>query len=883
MPNYILYRVDRVTRGGGLCVYAKSNLNLEILKDSSFCCEQLWIKLTLKKKKVAIGVIYRPPSTDIPQFLNEFEDILGKIYPVVDEVICAGDFNIDLLNLNSKVTDSFTEILESFKLKQIMDCPTRISKSTSTLLDLIIMNEKILINKGTFDTNGTSDHLGVFCEVALCDNIQNNNKIIYRNFSNFDDNAFQMDLFSVPFYNIFDFDSVDDKVDYFVRSLIDLFDRHAPIRVARISKPMSPWLTGTIELMIKIRNNALNKYKRTKSDIHLRFYRDMRNYVNKAIKREKRAYFLHKFNSIDNKNSKETWKVLKVNSCLPGGTRVIPEQLRNPDAINDYFINSVITDSSVDDFLKFYKNSQTLVNKFCFKEVDELFIFNTIIKIKTNAVGSDDLNIKLIRLCCPHVIPYITHIINFCLINSVFPTAWRGALVHVLPKKPSPTEYKDLRAISILPTLSKILERAMELQLKEYLDRKTLLPKFQSGFRKNYSCTTALLSVVDDIVKQTDIGNCTVLILLDLSRAFDTINHDLLLSILKYIGISDKANDLIENFLKNRTQQVVLDNNLKSNVLSLKFGVPQGSILGPLLFNIYSANLITSCQYCKVHCYADDTQLYYSFPFEKLDVASALVNKELEEFTNRANGHGLIINPNKSNIIFFGPKNKLSLLKEYMKISINGNVIPVSNEAKNLGVIMDSQLRFERHITVLIQRSYAAIKAIYGVRDLLTIAVKSMLCEALVLSNFNYASCVYGPFLTTNSKRKIQKVQNSCLRLIYGIRKFQRISHKLKETSWLNMENRRTLQSLCFFHKLLIFKCPPYLYEKLTFRTDVHNINIRCRGRLTHPQFKTELFKRGFTYQICKLYNSVPDDTKKLSISNFKLKCWNKLYQIQCT
>lgn len=190
-----------------------------------------------------------------------------------------------------------------------------------------------------------------------------------------------------------------------------------------------------------------------------------------------------------------------------------------------------------DSLLNYYKNNRLNNNNFKFQTENEFTILKIINDISTNATGCDGVNAKLLKLCCPHIIPHITHIINFCLSNNVFPTIWKSAIITALAKKSNPTEYKDLRGISILPTLSKIIEKIMEQQLRDYLTLNNLLPIVQSGFRPGYSCTTALLNIMDDIITASDKGECTALVLLDFSRAFDTLNHEILLSILKYIGL----------------------------------------------------------------------------------------------------------------------------------------------------------------------------------------------------------------------------------------------------------------------------------------------------------------------------------------------------------
>lgn len=256
-------------------------------------------------------------------------------------------------------------------------------------------------------------------------------------------------------------------------------------------------------------------------------------------------------------------------------------------------------------------------------------------------------------------------------------------------------EYKDLRPVSILPALSKVVERIVEQQLRRYLDENKFLPLYQSGFRSGHSCLTALTCVVDDIITALDRGMVTVLVLLDYSRAFDTVNHTLLLNCLKYIGLDGTAVKFFENYLSHRCQMVGIEGEY-SGVLCAENGVPQGSILGPLLFTIYSCNIMSSLTTCKYHMYADDSQIYYSFPPAELVDALSLINRDLRALAQMSNNHSLILNPTKSVAMVFG--NVTSGLCNDIELIINDTILPIVSEAKNLGVFLDSSLRFRSHL-----------------------------------------------------------------------------------------------------------------------------------------------------------------------------------------
>nr|CAI5820015.1 unnamed protein product [Callosobruchus analis] len=486
----------------------------------------------------------------------------------------------------------------------------------------------------------------------------------------------------------------------------------------------------------------------------------------------------------------------------------------------------------------------------------------------------------MIQLCLPHILPHIKHIINFCLEKSVYPSSWKKSLIIPLPKKTQVSEYKDLRAISILPVLCKFIEKAVDIQLREYIEGKQILPDVQSGFRRGHSCTTALLKITDDIVSASDIGEYTIVVLLDFSRAFDTINYSLLLKILKYIGLSVSAVEFFGRYLSNRVQRVILNGD-SSEFLSLTSGVPQGSVLGPLLFTIYTSQLIKSLQHTKLQLYADDTQIYGSFKPENIKAACDVVNADVGRYVDLSADHCLVNNAEKTKVLLFGPRRNRSSMKSKVKIQIHGRDIPIVEQAASLGITLDSDLRFDQHVTKLLQKSYATLRTVYANRHFLTKQLKIVLCESLVLSLLNYADVVYSSYLTAALKQKIQKVENSCLRLIHGIRRRNSISYTLKPTGWLNMQNRRLLHSACLYHRIITEQNPVYLHRKIKFRTDVHTLNIRYKGMVSPPKHYHEFFKRSFSYQIYSVYNGVPIDLKQSSNIKFKLRYRQRLMDSQ--
>lgn len=811
-------------------------------------------------------------------FVEQFEKMISELYISHDYLVCLGDFNIDILDTMSRETKCYISMLDEFGLHQIISEPTRITFGRTSLIDHILVTDINSIKEsGTRDMSGFSDHELIYCKVNIEVDNPIRHPIIRRNFKNFSVVDFHTYLECIEWNSMFKLKSVDEKVAVFTNNVISAFDVFAPLVIKRTSKPKPPWLTDNILFMMSLRDDALKRYKRTKSNAHWEYYKSLRNLITLTIRNEKKAFLNTTFR---NCARKDLWKELRNCRIYNNKNKAfsIPHHLNKPDEINDFFVDSVtVPDMPLhQNIVQTYQGTTRVPSKFHFKLVDESHIIKILNKSKSNSAGSDDLSTFMIKLCCPVLIPVILHIINTCLLESVFPQAWKIAKIKPLPKVSSPSGFKDLRPISILPALAKVLERVMSNQIQLYLIENSLLPQKQSGFRQGYSCNTALLNVTDDIFCASDRGDLTALVLLDFSKAFDTIKHSLLFRILNYLAFGESAIALLKSYLSNRNQYVEIDG-IRSSCREINQGVPQGSVLGPLLFSIYTTKLLTVITHSNYHQYADDTQIYISFPYSNRDEACLHLNQDLNKLTAFASQHYLNVNGLKSKFLVFGTSSQSERLLQHFKVKVNNTEILPTNSARNLGLILDTKLRFTDHINNCTRQAYGKLKILYGHRQVLNRDIKIILSEALILSQFNFCDSLYDPCLDAVTTRKIQVCQNSCLRFIYGIKRRQHITHKIKETGWLNMQDRRYLHSAVLFHRIISTHTPSYLHNKINYRTDVHNLNLRNKGQISPPLLHTELCKRSFSYHIYKLYNELPLPLKTLPILEFKKQLKERL------
>lgn len=870
LDGYDLVRYDRNRDGGGVGIYLRSCFKYAILVLGEEI-EQVWIRLTLRGVNIALGVVYRPPKSRYSDFINVFETTVSHIIPSVDDVFCVGDFNIDLLRPDTVEARRVAAALDGLGLHQVIDHATRITDDTATLIDYILTTDIQRVSDVSISSipSEVSDHELIHCKVKYLSKKPPPCYKTARDFKHLNYTRFSDDLKSIPWNNIYDLHDIDSKITFLNRNIIALLDIHAPVKTFKITKQYAPWLTDTLREMMRLRDDAFKYYRRTKRQVDWQNYKNLRNIVSTAVKREKKAYYNTTVGSCP---SNLLWSHLKSVNLIPSKITKLPHDLSDVEKINSHFIQSV-PQLPFNNALEMFYNSNvknSITSFLNFTEVTEIQVLNIISSMKSKATGHDGINISTISLCVPHILPHLTHVVNFCIKNSVFPEEWKKAYVVPVPKTSKPNSYSHIRPISILPTFSKILEKILHKQLDEHLIRNEIIPATQSGFRRGYSCCTSLLNITDDIFAASDQGKLTMLILLDYSKAFDTLNHNLLKSILHYTGSSDNALKLLSNFLNNRSQSVTYCGKI-SSFKNLTCGVPQGSILAPLLFSIYISSFASICDSCTPHYYADDCQLLLSFYPSEAEQAIAAVNSDLAKIYEVSTQHCLVLNGSKSTFILFGRKrDRTEFQQQKFRLEVNAEAINHASTVNNLGLIMDEDLRFTKHISNCLKKAYLGLRTIYHHRQFLNKNNKIKLCEALVLSHLNYCDVVYGSSIYSSDVGRIQKLQNGCLRLIFGIRKYEHISHTFRDINWLNMLNRRRLHAATLFFKVLSHKAPQYLYKRIKFRSDVHTLNLRFRGSLTPPLHKTELYKRSFSYCITKCMNNLPVSTNRKSLSRFR-------------
>nr|CAI5843558.1 unnamed protein product [Callosobruchus analis] len=817
----------------------------------------------------AIGVLYRPPKGNIIDCFECLDGILSQLISDCNGIIMIGDLNINMLSWD-RCADYLKRFLDIYSLTQIVSEPTRITPTSQSLLDLIICsNPEMISDCRVLNLHSSFDHCVVSCSLTGAVNRSSQKVIQVRNWNNFDHDIFQEMLAKIDWNYIYHIEDVDDMVQFITLNLLNIFDSCCPLRIIRVSKNRSPWITHNIREMMKTRDRAYSKFKRTNDVAHWQFYKELKNYVNRAIEVEKKAYLDF---SLRQKDSRGIWKRMRHLNILNSNSSDVPCDLFDKNDINSHFVQlPVITKSAEQVNLLNKYNSNTVNPKFCFSVINTCETIRYLFALKSNAAGPDGLTKQMLELAIYHIKDHITFVLNKILTTGKFPTSWKTAMVRPIPKTNSITSIDHLRPINILSSLSKLLEMAIKEQISFFVTINNILPEIQSGFRPSHSCTTALLSVVDDIYAALDQKFNIGLVLLDFSKAFNTVDPKILCRKLYYYGFNDVAIELIKSYLENRTQYVCLNGNC-SEKLVVPVGVPQGSILGPLLFALYIADFPDVIEKCQMHVYADDTQVYMGFKSEFTAEASRTISTDLDNLYNIATAHNLKLNALKSKVLLLGSKQKKDQVSSDCVISMNNEVLPIVDQCKNLGVWMDSSMRFTKHVDEVCKGSYAILKQLFPYRKFLSSSTKLMLCESLIVSKISFGDSVYGPAITKKDAMRLQRIQNSCFRYSFGIRKFEHISHVIKANSRLNLAQLRNLHLLTLVHKTLKTKIPSYLSKKLKMFKDVNVLRTRNRDKLVIPKHNSVMYTYSFSYNASKLYNELPPEYLNFSVLNFKKK-----------
>ena len=866
LDGYKFVKRNRSTgEGGGVAIYVSDRLNFvrkENLESETMEC--IWIEIILKKaKNILIGVLYRPPDSSLhcnKNFNEDLDSMLSLVHDTSFETIILGDINVNYL-----IKKDHKNIKDIFKIhgyQQIIETPTRTTDSSSTLIDAIFTNHPQNISNQNVFPLSLSDHDCVGCTRKLNNEHFDPKTIICRNYNSYNETIL-CDKLKQQNWSYFKNCECPNKAWQIMKTnLLKVFNEIAPLIQKRIKGRFCHWLTHEIKTLMNQRDKLRRKARKSKAEEDWNLYKKKKNSCTNLVKRTKDRY--HQEELFENKNNpSKFWDNIK---------KVFPNKNGNSSITYAPKINGSenTPKAKADSFCNFFANaaenlkrdSYPLMNfkwkprdkifcrtrtTFKFKHVNNAYISKELSALKVKkAAGIDDLPAKLLKDSAKVISGPLCKLINRSLETGVVPSEWKIAKINPLHKKGDVTLANNYRPISVLPILSKVLEKVVHNQLTDYLEENKLLCPRQFGFRKKHSTELATSLLIDDMRKEVDCGKLVGVVFIDLSKAFDTLDHALLLDKIASYGIASNEIEWFTDYLFGRKQICIYEGG-KSNAEPLNIGVPQGSILGPVLFLLYFNDFIRCLKHTKVVQFADDTVIYTSS--KDFSAVESMLNSDLISISEYFERNQLIINLNKgkTEAMLVGTAKRLFQCGEELNLIYNTSKILTTDQYKYLGSKINPTLNMNDHFQTVYKQTCSKLCILSKLKTRLTTDSLKAVYDSMIIPSILYSSV---------NNLSLSKTQVDQLNSI------QRRAEKILNQKVENISNLINMHSV-----LLVKKCIENMVSdefKNYFEIRTHSAATRNNGYLLQiPKVKLQFAKAGFFSMGVKSFNSLPIEIRQ--------------------
>ena len=855
IDTYTLIRKDRQRHGGGLIAYISDNMQFELLDTTALFCpieefECISVNIKLQQSNtINFSCLYRPPSSSLTTFIDNMHDYHRFIHENATELHILGDMNIDLMNDMRRT--AYIRAMNSLGFKQIIDRPTRITLSSETLIDHILTNRnEYIIERGTL-VCGMSDHDMIYM-VRKKPHTKKEKKVIsFRSLKTMNIAAFTNEVNNLP-WNIVDCcDDSNDILDSIHKLLLPVVNMHCPIMKRSVQSKTSPWMTSEVLERIKTRDKLKKNYLKNKDRAGWEHYKRYRNMTNNCIHHAKKNYYRNKFTAA--KDSDSIWKAYFDLVNKKEKTTTLHEIVVNGSSSSEH--SAIATELSRAFAVKTQSNDSSVYEKVYDSSppasllISSKFIQKIIQRTKSNASPSNIIPPVIYKLGIESVNNALVKLFNHVFTSGDFPTQWKTAIVTpILKPKQNPKLPNSYRPISILPFLSKVLEKIMSIKLYSVTENK--FSSSQYGFRKYLSTCHATANFTQCIHDELDKGKYVAAVYYDLTKAFDMVHHANLISKLENMyKIPKYLLNVIKSYLYNRYFCVKLNGKI-SDSFPLTASVPQGSCLGPLLFNLSFDDVDSSLtDATKTVKYADDVGCVLTGVSQEIVLEKII--KCTRKFDDWCRHNHMKINYGKTKFMFFKySRSKCNTSNVPPTICVNqheNQYIERVTDFKYLGVTIDENMKFIKHlINVKTKVAQRLNNPRFNKR---CIPPKSMnvIIAALVRSIIEYAIPVYciDHELLCVTERRIEMFLNDY---------YKSFPTHMDKVNFPTIENLYKYHTLCFVNTIVKNDSIPEDIKSL-FPTKYRERESKFSHHFVLPKYVKNAFKKSFQYRSVKLWN----------------------------
>ena len=893
LPGYSgPFRLDRTLQGGGgVMSWTKNTIVSKRRPDLHVDRLELdWIEISIPKHKILIGTCYRQPDTK-GIYGEKFWDKLQSSYDLarntgIMNIIITGDLNADP-QTDRRAKTSLDCFLTINHLTQHINEPTRITPTRASILDLIISNAPNLVNSTTVvPPVHTNDHCTITGTIKF---VISRPKAYSRKMWNYKDtnfNYFRTELDQTSWEDCFITGDIDTAVETWTSKFIEVRDRCISHKQVTVRPQSQTWYNGYLRKLCRKQQRDHRTAVRNSNDFTWEAYRTSRNYYSQEVQRIKREFEEKQAEELVGDlrtNPKKWWSTAKEtigmnkNNTIPSlvspnGT-VHNEDEDKANLFNDYFTGVQSLASEPDPTELPHQPDDPDGPHLDEITATDQDVRDLLATLDTNkAYGPDDLSPKVLKEAGPAIVKSVVKLFNLSLSTGIFPRNWKLANVVPLYKKAEDYFTSNYRPISLLSILAKVFERVVFKYLFNYFRDNFMISIWQSGFLPGTSTVTQLVEIYDQFCKAVSNGKDIRVVFLDISKAFDRVWHEGLIYKLKGHGIRGTLLRWIQSYLADRQQRVII-NGAKSEWGSIKAGVPQGSVLGPLLFLIFINDITYVIRHCKIRLFADDTCLYIEV--DDPEEAAVALNHDLTNIQKWADRWLITFSPPKTEDMVISNKRP----RPHPELKLDGETIKKVTSHKHLGVHLTNDLSWNKHAEETAKKANKCLGVIRPLKHRLDRRSLETLYTSYVRPVIEYADVVWDvPADNRHTLKILDKVQKEAAKIVSGATSRCSTAELHNELGWEPLAKRRKLHRASMMHKVELGLAPTYLQELIPDRVQARTrYNLRNTEDRDVPLARISAYSNSFFPAATRQWNDLHRTTKNsLTPNAFKRNYLNQ-------